>query len=144
MYNDSVESVLYRLSIGFVKENNSMVGYFSYGDLLNDIYLSSLRRHIIGDLQIFGAELVDNETEAIFQFSPVYLNREVEMLYAGVGELKWKLILPGSSIEEGVTQDNLEEVESEIFDKLSRCRVEIINFEPTDEFNLRGFIISVE
>ena len=139
MFGEKVEDVLYRLSIEFVRENNSMLGEFTYDDLLSDIHLSALRRNFIGDLQIFSAEYTNYGWEATFQFSPVYLNRRVDMLYAGVGEMKWKIILPDSTIKTGVTNENKADVDEEILSKSAEGRVEIIHFEPGDNFNLDEF-----
>jgi hypothetical protein len=89
-----IKKVLWTLSIEFVKDNNTMMGRYTYQDLVGDIYMASRRRHIIGDLQLFEANAIDGYTEAIFMFSPNYLNREDEMLFSGMGDIKWKLLLP--------------------------------------------------
>jgi hypothetical protein len=65
------------------------------------------------------------------------------MLYAGIGKIKWKLILPDSELKEDVTKYNGSEVNEEIISKLSESRVEVIFFEPKDDFNLMDFVESL-
>jgi len=143
MLDETIEGVLKRLSEEFVVDNNTMLGKFTYEDLLTDIYSSALRRNVIGDLQIFEAEKTEFGTEATFQFSPIYLNRRPDMLYAGIGKIKWKLILPDSELKEDVTEYNESEVSEEIISKLSESRVEVIYFEPKDNFSLGDFVESL-
>jgi hypothetical protein len=64
------------------------------------------------------------------------------MLYAGVGDMKWKLVLPDSTIKTGVTKENKADVDEEILSKSAEGRVEIIQFEPGDNFNLDEFVES--
>ena len=118
---DEIKKVLWTLSVEFVKENNTMMGRYTYQDLVGDIYMASRRRHIIGDLQLFEANAIDNYTEAVFMFSPKYLNREVEMLSCGMRDIKWKLLLPDAEDRESfkVPNQDWKEIEEEIIEKIA-------------------------
>ena len=141
-----IEKVLWNLSVEFLKNNNTMLDEFTYEDLISELHMSSKRRHIIGNLQIFEVSTNGNYTEAIFQFSPNYLNREVEMLYFGMGEIKWKLMLPvaDSSSEVKNPEANKLDSQEEIIEKIMRSKVQIINFDPEINFSTASFIDSIK
>jgi hypothetical protein len=138
---DEMKTVLWQLSINFIKSNNTMMGSYTYQDLIDDIYMASLRRHIIGDLQLFEANDVDGYTEAVFMFSPNYLNREDEMLFSGMGDIKWKILLPDSNENtESVDRNQISsDFEEEIVEKISCSRVEILYFKKERDINLKSF-----
>ena len=140
-----IKKVLWTLSIEFVKDNNTMIGRYTYQDLVGDIYMASRRRHIIGDLQLFEANAIDGYTEAVFMFSPNYLNREDEMLFYGMGEIKWKLLLPDAidRISYEVANKDWQEIEEEIIEKIATSKIEIINLNEENDFDLNTLISSI-
>lgn len=137
---EELKDQLYRISIEFVKENDSMIDAYSYETLINDLYMSAQRRHIIGDLQLFQANKIiinGNEyTEAVFQFSPNYLNRETEMLFTGMKDLKWKIILENEYDKEA-------DAKAEIVEKLANAYIELIAYENTENISINNFIKSL-
>ncbi len=140
-----IKKVLWTLSIEFVKDNNTMMGRYTYQDLVGDVYMASRRRHIIGDLQLFEANAIDDYTEAVFMFSPNYLNREVDMLFSGMGDIKWKLLLPDAidRVSYEVANDNWKEIEGEIVEKIAISKVEIIYYKEERDFDLNTLISSI-
>ena len=140
-----IKKVLWTLSIEFVKDNNTMMGRYTYQDLVGDVYMASRRRHIIGDLQLFEANAIDGYTEAVFMFSPNYLNREVDMLFSGMGEIKWKLLLPDAEdrVSCEVANQDWKEIEEEIIEKIAISKVEIIYYKEERDFDLNTFISSI-
>lgn len=140
-----IKKVLWTLSIEFVKDNNTMMGRYTYQDLVDDIYMASRRRHIIGDLQLFEANAIDGYTEAVFMFSPNYLNREDEMLFSGMGDIKWKLLLPDAEDRDSceVANQDWKEIEEEIAEKLAISKVEIIYYKEERDFDLNTLISSI-
>ena len=112
---------------------------------MGDIFKSAKRRHIIGDLQLFEALFSDGYNEAVFQFSPNYLNREAEMLFSGMGTIKWKLILPEEVDRVGnqALESNFEDIQSEIVEKIAASRVEIMHYKEEMEFDADSFISSL-
>ena len=142
---DEIKKVLWTLSIEFVKDNNTMMGRYTYQDLVGDIYRASRRRHIIGDLQLFEANTIDGYTEAVFMFSPNYLNREVDMLFSGMGEIKWKLLLPDAvdRVSCEVANQDWKEIEEEIIEKIAISKVEIIYYKEERDFDLNTLISSI-
>ena len=140
-----IKKVLWTLSIEFVKDNNTMMGGYTYQDLVEDVYMASRRRHIIGDLQLFEANTIDGYTEAVFMFSPNYLNREVDMLFSGMGEIKWKLLLPDAidRISYKVANQDWKEIEEEIVEKIAISYVEIIYYKEERDFDLNTLISSI-
>ena len=140
-----IKKVLWKLSVEFVKNNNTMLGTYTYEDLVGDIYKSARRRHIIGNLQLFEANTIDGYIEAVFMFSPRYLNREIGMLYSGMGEIKWKLLLPEAvnrDNHKGVNQD-LKEIQEEIVEKITSSKIEIIYYKQEKEFDMNTFMSSI-
>jgi hypothetical protein len=137
---EELKEQLYKLSIEFVKDNNSMIGEYTYESLINDLHMSAQRRFIVGNLQLFEANniTIDNKEyiEAVFQFSPYYLNREPEMLYAGMKDLKWKLILEN---EKNKTADT----HNKTIENLSRAYIEVSNYEQLQQIELNEFIGSL-
>jgi len=107
--------------------------------------MASRRRHIIGDLQLFEANAIDGYTEAVFMFSPNYLNREDEMLFYGMGEIRWKLLLPDAidRISYEVANKDWQEIEEEIIEKIATSKIEIINFNEENDFDLNTLISSI-
>ena len=142
---DNIKRVLWQASVAFVRNNNTMLGSFTYEDLIDDIYFAQRRRNIIGDLQLFEFESNDDSVEAIFQFSPNYLNREEEMLFNGMGEIKWKLVLQKPVIRTGgkVLVNDVQGIEEEIIEKISSSYVEIIHFKQENEFTIEEFVESL-
>ena len=142
---DEIKKVLWTLSIEFVKDNNTMMERYTYQDLVGDVYMASRRRHIIGDLQLFEANAIDDYTEAVFMFSPNYLNREVDMLFSGMGDIKWKLLLPDAidRVSYEVANQDWKEIEEEIVEKLSISKVEIIYYKEERDFDLNTLISSI-
>jgi len=140
---EEIKKILWQISVEFVKKNNTMLGDYTYSDLISDIYMAARRRHIIGNLQLFVAESVNENTEATFMFSPAYLNRQPQMLFAGMGEIRWKLILPAEISREDSTEYDYEEIESEIVEKLACSKIEITHYEREDEFTKEDFIQSL-
>jgi hypothetical protein len=140
-----IKKVLWTLSIEFVKDNNTMMGRYTYQDLVGDVYMASRRRHIIGDLQLFEANAIDDYTEAVFMFSPNYLNREVDMLFSGMGDIKWKLLLPDAidRVSYEVSNENWKEIEEEIVEKIAISKVEIIYYKEERDFDLNTLISSI-
>ena len=127
-----------------------MIGRYTYSNLVDDMYMSAKRRHLIGDLQLFEANFVELDgaswTEAVFQFSPNYLNREADMLFKGMRDLKWKLILPNAI--ERVGNEELENddkgIGNEILEKLAVSSVEIIYYKEEGEITQAQFIKSLK
>ena len=150
MTNDELKEVLYKISVEFVKNNNTMIGAYAYEDLLAGIYMAASRRFVIHDLQIFEAKYINVDdqvwTEAVFQFSPNYLNREVEMLHAGMRDLKWKLILPDAINRVGneELENDYKGISEEILDKLAISTVEIIYYKEESEITQAKFIESLK
>ena len=146
---DELKEVLYKISVVFVRDNDTMIGSFNYGDLLSDLFSASYRRHIIDDLQLFETNLVviDNKefVEAIFQFSPNYLNREVEMLCAGMRDLKWKLVLPQAIDRVGnkELEDDKTGIAKEIIEKIASGFIEIIYYEEANPITKDAFVNSL-
>ena len=142
---DEIKKVLWTLSIEFVKDNNTMMGRYTYQDLVGDVYMASRRRHIIGDLQLFEANAIDGYTEAEFMFSPNYLNREVDMLFSGMGDIKWKLLLPDAEdrVSFEVANQDWNEIEEEIVEKIAISKVEIIYYKEERDFDLNTLISSI-
>ena len=140
-----IKKVLWTLSIEFVKDNNTMMGRYTYQDLVGDVYMASRRRHIIGDLQLFEANAIDDYTEAVFMFSPNYLNREVDMLFSGMGDIKWKLLLPDAEdrVSFEVANQDWNEIEEEIVEKIAISKVEIIYYKEERDFDLNTLISSI-
>jgi hypothetical protein len=140
-----IKKVLWTLSIEFVKDNNTMMGRYTYQDLVGDVYMASRRRHIIGDLQLFEANAIDDYTEAVFMFSPNYLNREVDMLFSGMGDIKWKLLLPDATdrVSYEVANQDWKEIEEEIVEKIAISKVEIIYYKEERDFDLNTLISSI-
>ena len=132
---EDLKEVLYRMSIEFVKNNNTMLGAYTYQDLLSDLHMSALRRNIIGNLQLFEAKSKDYDgnqfVEAIFQFSPILLNNEVELVYNGMRDLKWKLILPEAidRIGNKKLEMDSEGIATEIIEQIARGQIEIMHYE---------------
>jgi hypothetical protein len=142
---DEIKKVLWKLSIEFLR-SNALLSEFTYEDLINELYMSSKRRHIIGDLQLFEVYQNGDFIEATFQFSPNYLNREVYMLYAGMGEIKWKLLLSTATVRVGlknITEDTLG-IQEEIVHKISNSKIEIISFKSERVFSSEEFINSIK
>jgi len=144
MKNAQIEKVLWFQSIEFVKANNTMIGCYTYQDLVADIRMAAKRRHIIGDIQLFEATEKEGYTEAVFMFSPNYLNREDEMLFCGMGSIKWKLLLLDATDRVGCEPGNEDwkEIQDEIIEKLAASKVEIIHYEEEDDFEFESFIKS--
>ena len=144
MIFDDIKSVLWRLSVEFVKDNNTMIGKYTYDDIVSDVFMAARRRNIIGDLQLFDAIETPEFMEAVFMFSPRYLNREDEMLFSGMGEIKWKLLLPKAIDRSEIKEEDQDwkEISNEIIDKISKSKVEIIHFEPKNELDIKHFISS--
>ena len=140
---EEIKKVLWQVSVEFVKNNNTMLGDYTYSDLISDIYMAARRRHIIGNLQLFVAESVNDNTEATFMFSPAYLNQQPQMLFAGMGEIKWKLVLPAEISREDSTEYDYEEIESEIVEKLANSKIEITHYEKEYDFIKEDFIQSL-
>ena len=140
-----IKKVLWTLSIEFVKDNNTMMGRYTYQDLVGDVYMASRRRHIIGDLQLFEANAIDDYTEAVFMFSPNYLNREVDMLFSGMGDIKWKLLLPDAidRVSYEVANQGWKEIEEEIVEKIAISKLEIIHYKEERDFDLNTLISSI-
>jgi len=140
-----IEKVLWKLSVEFVKDNITSMYEYTYQDLVGDLYMASKRRHIIGDLQLFEAKAIDGCTEAVFMFSPNYLNREVEMLYCGMGEIKWKLILPDAFDWESFEhlKKDWVKIEEEIIEKIADSKVKIIFYKEEQDYSLNNFISSI-
>lgn len=130
MNMDEIKNLLWKASIEFVQQNNTMLGEFTYQDLVDDIHMAARRRHIIKDLQLFSSNLENGYTEAVFMFSPNFLNREHPMVFNGMGETKWKLVLP-AAIDRVDSDDagDPEEIEAEIIDKLAESTVHILHCE---------------
>ena len=145
MEKAEIKKVLWSLSIQFVKDNNTMLGTYTYEDLVSDIYKSARRRHIIGNLQLFEANAIDGYTEAVFMFSPRYLNREIGMLYSGMGDIKWKLLLPDAVNREnhGDVKQDWKEIQEEIIEKITNSKIEIIYYKQEKEFDLNTFMSSI-
>ena len=142
---DNIKRALWQVSVAFVRNNNTMLGSFTYEDLIADICFAQRRRNIIGDLQLFEYVSNDDSVEAIFQFSPNYLNREVDMLFNGMGEIKWKLVLQQPVIRTGEIelQNDVQGIEKEIIEKISNSYVEIIYFKQEYEFTIEEFVESL-
>jgi hypothetical protein len=138
---EAIKKELWKVSVEFVKNSNTMIGRYTYEDLVDDLYFAAKRRNICDDLQLFEFETNDKNHQATFQFSPNYLNREVEMLYAGMGTIKWKLILPKAiqRAEGDETQSNFEGIEEEIIEKLAISTIQIIHFQKEQEFEILEF-----
>jgi hypothetical protein len=141
---DEIKEVLWKLSVEFVKDNNTMLGRYTYQDIVIEVFMAARRRNIIGDLQLFDAIEKEETTEAVFMFSPNYLNREDEMLFGGMGEIKWKLILPKAVNRFDIKDADIdwEEVENEILEKISISKIDIINFVQEFELDIKDFISS--
>lgn len=141
MEMNEIERGLWQLSIGYVKANSTVNGKFNYGSLIDDLYMASRRRNIIGDLQLFEVFKSSGFTEAIFMFSPNYLNREDEMLFSGMGDIKWKVLLPIVSGEPEMDDDIRDPVEiaDDIAEKLAHSRVEILHQKLASDFDLDTF-----
>lgn len=142
---DNIKRALWQVSVAFVKNNNTMMGRFTYEDLIDDLCMATRRRHIIGDLQLFEYSSSHDNIDAIFQFSPDYLNREVDMLFAGMGEMKWKLVLSKAINRTGdkVLENDFAGIEEEIIEKISSSYVEIIHFKQEQEFTIEDFVESL-
>jgi len=142
---EEIKSILWIVSVEFVKKNNTMIGLFTYEDLVDEIYFAAKRRNICGDLQLFEFENKDEYCEAIFQFSPNYLNREPGMLYGGMGKIKWKLRLPKAIQRQEIKelQNNYVGVEEEIIEKLAISTIEIIYFQKEQDFTIEEFKLSL-
>jgi len=142
---EGIKKILWASSIKFVRDNSTMMGSYTYQNLIGDIFMSARRRHIIGDLQLFEALFSDGCNEAVFQFSPNYLNREAEMLFSGMGTIKWKLILPEEVDRVGnqELESNFEDIQSEIVEKIAASRVEIMHYKEEMEFDADSFISSL-
>ena len=140
-----IKKVLWKLSVEFVKNNNTVLGTYTYEDLVGDIYKSARRRHIIGNLQLFEANTIDGYIEAVFMFSPRYLNREIRMLYSGMGEIKWKLLLPDAVNREnhGDVKQDWKEIQEEIVEKITSSKIEIIYYKQEKEFDMNTFMSSI-
>jgi hypothetical protein len=150
MTNDELKEVLYKISIEFVKNNDTMMGGYTYDSLVSDVYMAAKRRHLIGDLQIFEANFIElgnsSWTEAVFQFSPNYLNRETDMLFQGMRDLKWKLILPDAinRLDNKELENDYKGISEEILDKLAISTVEIIYYKEESEITQAKFIESLK
>jgi hypothetical protein len=142
---EGIKKILWMSSVKFVRDNNTMMIPYTYQSLMGDIFKSAKRRHIIGDLQLFEALFSDGCNEAVFQFSPNYLNREAEMLFSGMGTIKWKLILPEEVDRVGnqALESNFEDIQSEIVEKIAASRVEIMHYKEEMEFDADSFISSL-
>ena len=142
---EGIKKILWMSSVKFVRDNNTMMIPYTYQSLMGDIFKSAKRRHIIGDLQLFEALFSDGCNEAVFQFSPNYLNRETEMLFSGMGTIKWKLILPEEVDRVGnqELESNFEDIQSEIVEKIAASRVEIMHYKEEMEFDADSFISSL-
>jgi len=143
MKKDEIAKVLWELSIEFVNNNNTMIGKYTYEDLIGELYMAARRRNIIGDLQLFEANAVENYTEAVFQFSPNYLNRETEMMSNGMENIKWKLLLLHPIEREEFIDEDKEEIQNEIIEKIATSKVEIIHYEEAKEFDLNTLLNSI-
>ena len=143
MKTDEIAKVLWELSIEFVNNNNTMIGKYTYEDLIGELYMAARRRNIIGDLQLFEANAVENYTEAVFQFSPNYLNRETEMMSNGMENIKWKLLLLHPIEREEFIDEDKEEIQNEIIEKIATSKVEIIHYEEAKEFDLNTLLNSI-
>ena len=145
MDTNEIKKLLRNLSVKFVYENNTVLDRYTYEDLLGEIYMASRRRHIIGDLQLFEANGIEGYTEAVFMFSPNYLNREIEMMSCGMDDLRWKLLLPDAVERENIDCDDYdwEEIEKEIIEKITNSKVEIINYNEVSKFSLNTFKESI-
>ncbi len=141
MEMNGFKRVLWELSIEYFKANNTVTCKFNYGSLIEDLYTASRRRNIIGDLQLFEVFKSSGFTEAIFMFSPNYLNRKDEMLFSGMGDIKWKLLLPIVSGEPEVDDDTRDtaEIADDIAEKLAHSSVEILHQKLASDFDLDTF-----
>jgi len=150
MTNEELKDVLYKISVEFVKDNNTMIGVYTYDDLVNDMHMAARRRFMIADLQLFDADFIEIDgkkwTEAIFQFSPNYLNREINMLSKGMRDLKWKLLLPEAIDRVGneELEYDLKSINEEILEKLAISAVEIIYYKEEGEITQAEFIESLK
>lgn len=146
---EELKKALYKISIGFVKNNNTMIGAYTYQTLISDLYLSALRRHIIGDLQLFETNIVKYDDyeiiEATFQFSPNYLNREPAMLYAGMRYLKWTLLLNEyiDRTDNELLENDEEGIEEEIIGCITNAQIEIVDCEDIEAIDYNEFIESL-
>jgi len=142
---EDIKKALWNVSVEFVKNNNTMIGRYTYQELIDELLLAAKRRNICDDLQLFEFDVNDEFYEATFQFSPNYLNREVSMLYAGMGDIKWKLILPKAIERAGneKLENDLKDIRDEIIEKLTISTVEIIYFQKEQDFHINDFIKSL-
>ena len=123
--------ILWQASIKFVKANNTMIGNYTYNDLVADIHMAARRRHVIGDLQLFDAIRKEGYTEAVFMFSPNFLNRNANMVFNGMGGTKWILELPDPISRVDCKEEDIdwEEVSDEILEKVAGSKVRIVHCE---------------
>jgi hypothetical protein len=130
MTYDEFKDLLWRSSIAFVKENNTMLGKFTYRDLVDDLHMAARRRHIIGDLQLFRTTSADGYTEALFMFSPDKLNDEEDMVFSGVGDTVWKLVLPNPDDAKPcqAKSPSHQAIDDEITEKLAASKLEVVHF----------------
>lgn len=142
---DEIKKILWNLSVEYVYESNTMIGEYTYEDLLGEISMASRRRHIIDDLQLFEVNETEDYSEAVFMFSPDYLNRESEMMSCGMDTIKWKLLLPNAINREDINYDDYdwEEIKKEIIEKITNSKVEIINYNQSSEFSFNTFKNSI-
>jgi hypothetical protein len=150
MNTEELKEVLYKLSVEFVKDNNTMMGLFTYQGLIDDLYYTASFRGIIENLQLFEANNAivngDKHTQAIFQLAPNYLSKEPEFKSAGMRDLKWKLLLP-EAIDRVGNEDlfnDWKSINKEILDKLAISSVEIIYYKEESEITQAEFIESLK